>query len=154
KALQRAGISRHSVVPVDGTIVKDPRTGAPSGVLKGTATTLVTKEMPQPSRGERARALRDAIEEAHRNGVTSVQDTVERPDDFVVYDEVRQAGDLGVRVYASIEAGNEPESETFKRLQSLSDRYPDDPLFKMGGIRIPLDGPVESFDAALLQPYQ
>jgi predicted amidohydrolase YtcJ len=152
-ALERAGITHQSSVPGDGTIVKDSRTGAPSGVLKGTATTLVTKLMPRPSREERARALRDAIEEAHRNGVTSVQDTVERADDLLVYDEVREAGDLGVRVYASIEAGNEPEAETFKRLQALSDRYPDDPLFKMGGIRIPLDGPVESFDAALLQPY-
>jgi predicted amidohydrolase YtcJ len=153
KALERAGITRQMSVPADGTIVKDSRTGTPSGVLKGTATTLVTKLMPRPSREERARALRDAIEEAHRHGVTSVQDTVERADDFLLYDEVRQAGDLGVRVYASIESGSEPEAETFKSLQALSDRYPDDPLFKMGGIRIPLDGPVESLDAALLQAY-
>lgn len=153
KALQRASITRRSVVPAEGTIVKDGRTGAPSGVLKGTAVGLVTEVMPRPSRDDRARGLRDAIEEAHRNGVTSIQDTIERADDFILYDEIRQAGELGVRVYASIEAGNEPEAETFKRLQSLTDRYPDDPLFKMGGIRIPIDGPVESFDAALLQPY-
>jgi predicted amidohydrolase YtcJ len=153
KALQRAAITRRSVAPTEGTIVKDSRTGAPTGVLKGTAVTLVANVLPRPTRAERANALRDAIEEAHRHGVTSVQDTVERADDFILYDEVRQAGDLGVRVYASIEAENEPEAETFKKLQSLSDRYPDDPLFKMGGIRIPIDGPVESFDAALLEPY-
>jgi predicted amidohydrolase YtcJ len=153
QALQRAAITRRSAAPPDGTIVKDPRTGAPTGVLKGTAVTLITNVMPRPSRQERARGLRDAIEEARRNGVTSVQDTIERADDFILYDEAREAGELGVRVYASIEAGAEPEAETFKRLQSFSDRYPDDPLFKMGGIRIPIDGPVESFDAALLQPY-
>jgi predicted amidohydrolase YtcJ len=122
-------------------------------VLKGSAVALVTKVIPRPSREERATALRDAIEDAHRNGVTSVQDIVDRADDFILYDEVRRESELGVRVYASITAGNEPESETFKRLESLSDRYPDDPLFKMGGVRIPVDGPVESFDAALLQPY-
>jgi len=153
KALQRAGITRRTAVPMDGTIVKDSRSGAPTGVLKGSAVSLLTKVLPRASREERARALHDAIEEAHRNGVTSVQDSVQRAEDFLLYDEVRQAGDLGVRVYASIEAGDEPEAETFRTLQSLSDRYPDDPLFKMGGVRIPLDGPVESFEAALLQPY-
>ena len=152
-ALERAAITRRSAVPADGTIVKDSRTGAPTGVLKGTAVALITSVMPRPSRDERARGLRDAIEEAHRNGVTSIGDTVERADDFILYDAVREAGDLGVRVYASIDAGSQSEAETFTQLQSLSDRYPDDPLFKMGGVRIPIDGPVESFDAALLQPY-
>jgi predicted amidohydrolase YtcJ len=153
KALQRAAITRRSAVPPDGAIVKDSRTGAPTGVLRGSAVALIINVMPRPSREERAQGLRDAIEEAHRNGVTSVRDTIERADDFILYDAVREAGDLGVRVYASIEADGESEAETFKRLQSLSDRYPDDPLFKMGGVSIPIDGPVESFDAALLQPY-
>ena len=153
KALERAAITHRSPAPPEGTIVKDSRTGAPTGVLKGEAVTLVTNVLPRPSRQERAHALRDAIEEAHRNGVTSIQDTVDRADDFTLYDDVREAGDLGVRVYASITAGDEPEAETFKQLASLSDRYPDDPLFKMGGVRIPVDGPVESFEAALLQAY-
>jgi predicted amidohydrolase YtcJ len=57
-------------------------------------------------------------------------------------------------VYASVSANDVPEAEVFKQLESLSNRYPDDPLFKMGGARISLDGPVESQDAALLQPYE
>jgi predicted amidohydrolase YtcJ len=154
RALQRAGITRRSAVPADGAIVKDSRAGTPSGVLKGSAVALVTKMMPRPSYEERARGLRDAIEEAHRNGVTSIQDTVQHADDFLLYDEVRRAGELGVRVYASTPVGSEPEAETFKKMAALVDRYPDDPLFKMGGVTIPVDGSVESFDAALLQPYE
>ncbi len=152
-ALDRAAIMRRTATPADGVIVKDLHTGAPTGVLKGTAVTLVTKAMPPPTREDRERALQDAIAEAHRNGVTSIRDTIGRPDDFILYDTAREAGDLGVRVYASVEADAGSEAETFKLLQSLSDRFPDDPLFKMGGVRIPIDGPVESFDAALLQPY-
>ena len=79
------------------------------------------------------RGLRAAILEAHRNGVTSVQDTIARPDDFLLYDEARRAGDLNVRVYSSINVDEVPEAEAFKQLEALSSKYPDDPIFKMGG---------------------
>ncbi len=154
KALQRASITQRTPSPPDGTIVKESRGGIPTGVLKGTAMALAARVLPRPSPEERARALRAAIEEAHRQGVTSIHDTIDRAGDFILYDEARRAGDLAVRVYASVETDTTTEAETFKQLESLSDKYPDDPLFKMGGVKITLDGPIESSDAALLQPYE
>ena len=154
KGLQRASITSRSSPPSDGTIVRELRTGMPSGVLKGSAVAMVTKVLPRPSRDERTRALRAAIEEAHRQGITSIHDTIESADDFILYDDARRAGDLAIRVYASIAGDMSAEAETFKQLDSLSSRYPDDPLFKMGGVKITIDGPVESADAALLQPYE
>jgi len=153
KALQRTGITRRTQVPPDGAIVKDPRTGAPTGVLKGTAVAIAVKVLPRPTRDERVRALRAAIDEAHRQGVTSIHDTLDRADDFLLYDDARRDGDLGIRVCAAVASDNVPETEIFKELESLSSRYPDDPLFKMGDVRISLDGAVESQDAALLQAY-
>ena len=153
KALQRAGITRRSQPPADGTIVKEAKTGQPTGVLKGTAVSIATKAVPRPTREERLHALGAAIDEAHQHGVTSVHDTVDRADDFLLYDEARRDGDLAVRIYASVSADDVPEAEVLKELESLSNRYPDDPLFKMGGARISVDGPVESQDALLLQPY-
>lgn len=152
-ALEKAGIDVHTVAPADGTIVRDAR-GAPSGVLKGTALTLAARVLPRPTRDDRARGLRTAIREAHRNGITSIQDTILRPDDFMVYDEARRAGDLNVRVYASIAVDGVPEAEAFTRLESVSEQYPDDPVFKMGSVRIALDGPVETLDASMLRPYE
>lgn len=154
KALRRAAITRHTTAPADGAIVKESRGGAPTGVLKGTALALVAQVVPRPSRDDRARGLRAAITEAQRNGVTSVQDTITRPDDFILYDDARHAGDLNLRIYASIAVDGMPQAEAFKQLESLSSNYPDDPLFKMGGARIALDGPVESLEAAMLQPYE
>jgi predicted amidohydrolase YtcJ len=122
--------------------------------LKGTAMALAAQVVPRHSREDRARGLRAAITEAQRHGVTSVQDTITRSDDFILYDEARRAGDLNLRVYASIAVDGIPEAEAFKQLESLSSKYPDDPLFKMGGARIALDGPVESLEAAMLQPYE
>jgi predicted amidohydrolase YtcJ len=152
-ALRRAGITRLTTAPADGVIVGEPRGGAPAGVLKGTAVALAARIVPRTTREDRVRGLRAAIAEAHRNGVTSVQDTIARPDDFMVYDEARRAGDLNVRVYSSIDVDEVPEAEAFKQLEALSSKYPDDPIFKMGGATIAIDGPVESFDAAMLQPY-
>ncbi len=82
------------------SIVKDPRTGEPTGVLKEAAMALVDCHVPQPTRAERARALRAAIGEAQRNGITSVQDASGTADDFELYAEARRDGDLGVRVYS------------------------------------------------------
>jgi predicted amidohydrolase YtcJ len=115
---------------------------------------LMGPVVPRPSRDDRARGLRAAIAEAQRNGVTSVQDTITRSDDFILYDDARRGGNLNLRVYASIPVDGITQAEAFKQLDSLSSKYPDDPLFKMGGARIALDGPVESFEAAMLQPYE
>jgi hypothetical protein len=152
-ALQRAGITRRSQAPADGTIVREARTGQPTGILRGSAVSIATKVLPRPTRDERLRALNAAIDEAHRHGVTSVHDAIDGADDFLLYDDARRDGDLAVRVYASVAADDVAEAELFKELESLSNRYPDDPVFKMGGARISVDGLVESQDALLLQPY-
>ena len=154
KALERAGITKRTATPPDGAIVRETRTGQPSGLLKGTAIALAAKVLPRSSRDQRERALHAAIEEAHRQGVTSVHDTIDRGDDFILYDDARQAGELAVRVYASVAGDGVAEAELFKQLESLSSKYPDDPLFKMGGVRLSIDGGVESLDAAVLQPYE
>jgi predicted amidohydrolase YtcJ len=153
KALQRLAISRRTQAPADGTIVRESRTGNPTGLLKGSAVEIANGGLPRPSRDDRARGLRAAIQAAHRNGVTSIHDVITRADDFLLYDSARRAGDLAVRVYATVPVDDTPEAEVFKELESLSTRYPDDPLFKMGSVRIAIDGPIDSGDAALLQPY-
>ena len=154
KAIQRAGITRRTPAPADGAIIKDSRTGLPTGLLKGAAVAIATKVLPRPTRDERTRALHDAIQEAHRQGITTIHDTIDRADDFLLYDDARRDGDLAVRVYAAVSGDNVAEPEVLKQVETLVDRYPDDPLFKMGGVRISLDGTVEAQEAALLTPYE
>lgn len=153
KALRLAGITRLTESPAGGVIAKDPKTGEPTGVLKNTAVALAGKLVPRPTQVERARALRAAIAAAHRNGITSVHDSIAGADDFALYEDARRSGDLNVRVYSSIAADRAATAEDFSRLEALASKYPDDPRFKLGGARIALDGPIESYDAALLEPY-
>jgi predicted amidohydrolase YtcJ len=49
RALERAGITAATPDPPGGTIVRDERTGEPTGVLKDEAMSLVFRVMPAPS---------------------------------------------------------------------------------------------------------
>ena len=74
KALALAGITRNTPNPPDGIIVRDPTTGEATGVLKEGAQSLVEKIIPQPSREEKLAAMKRGIVEAHRYGMTSIQE--------------------------------------------------------------------------------
>jgi predicted amidohydrolase YtcJ len=152
RALRLAGITRTSQNPPGGVIVRETRTGEPTGIVRGTAVAVVGRVVPPPTQEERARALRAAIVEAHRNGITSVHDASAGPGDLALYEEARRAGDLKVRVYASIAIDGAPGGPEIEALDTVSAKYPDDPLFKAGIARIELDGPIESCEAALLEP--
>jgi predicted amidohydrolase YtcJ len=153
KGLRLAKINRRTPMPPDGLIVKDARTGEPTGVLKDGAVALVARLVPRPTREERVDALRTAVAEAHRHGITSVQEAAARAEEFTLYEEARRAGDLNLRVYSSVSLDGIPTDQVFAGLDALSSKYPDDPLFKVGGVKITLDGPVETFSAAMLEPY-
>jgi predicted amidohydrolase YtcJ len=148
KALSAAAITRRTETPAHGAIVRDRR-GEPTGVLKGTAMSLVDSVVPKPTREERARALQVAIREAQRQGITSAQDLGAAPGDMDLYDAARDAGMLGVRVYAAVPAERTAASD----LEAIGKRYPDDPLLKTGLATIDFDGSVESQTAAMLTPY-
>ena len=132
RALRLAGITRKTPNPAGGVIVKEARTGEPTGVLKGAAVALAGRHVPRPTHDERARALRAAIVEAHRHGITSVQDAAAGAEDLALYEEVRRAGDLNIRVYASLPLEGAPAEPAIEQLDEVSTRYPDDPLFKSG----------------------
>jgi predicted amidohydrolase YtcJ len=154
KALALAGINRHTRSPRHGTIVKDARSGEPTGVLKESAQDLVTKVMPQPTRDDRLKALRAAIQEAQRLGVTSIQNASGSPEELGLYDELRKTGDLQVRVYSALSVDGDTLTPALAtEYAAVRKQYPDDPLFKAGAIKLIADGVVESYTAALLEPY-
>lgn len=152
-ALARAGITRSTPNPPNGIIEKDPRTGEPTGVLKETAMGLVARVLPPTSRDERLDAIRSAVQEAHRLGVTSVQNASGSAEEFALYEELRDAGELAVRVYSAISVGPDVADEDFDRFDEIRDEYADDPVFKTGAIKLMLDGVIEGHTGAMLAPY-
>ena len=153
KALRLAGITRRTPDPKNGVIVKDPRTGEPTGVLKEAAMSLVSKIVPAPTRDDRARALRAAVSEAQRNGITSVQVASGTVDDLEVYAEAARASKLGVRLYAAVSTGGARDEAFLSELEPVRQKYADDALLKAGALKIMLDGVIEAHTAAMLEPY-
>jgi predicted amidohydrolase YtcJ len=153
KALEVAGVTRKTPNPPNGIVVKDPKTGEPTGVLKEAAQGLVSQHHPKTTRADRARAIRSGIREAHRLGITSIQNASGSADEFEIYEELRRAGELSLRVYSAISRGGELTDEDLATLDLLRQRYADDPVFKTGAIKLMVDGVIEAHTAAMLAPY-
>ncbi|HXW08610.1 MAG TPA: amidohydrolase [Vicinamibacterales bacterium] len=153
KALALAGITKRTADPRNGIIVKDPRTGEPTGVLKEAAMSLVGRLVPEPTGEDRERALRAAMVEAHRNGITSVQNASGSPEEFSLYADLRRAGELDLRVYSALSVKGVMSDAEIDEIEKVRREYPDDPLFKTGAVKAMLDGVIEAHTAAMLEPY-
>lgn len=153
EALSLAGITRHTKNPRNGVIVKDPRTGEPSGALKEAAMALMTAAAPQPTAEDKVAAIRAAVVEAHGLGITSVQNAGGSAEDLELYDRLRKRGELTMRVYQALSVNGEVTDADLARLAAVRERFADDPLLKTGAVKLVADGVIESHTAAMLEPY-
>jgi predicted amidohydrolase YtcJ len=136
KALELAGINRQTRNPDAGVVVKDRRTGEPTGVLRDDAIDIVTRVVPQPTRAEKLAALRAALAEAHKVGITSIQSVSRGEEEIALLDEIRREGELTVRISVSIAVPQTLTEADVAGLNKLRDAFPDDPALKLGGVAI------------------
>ncbi len=88
KALTMAGITKNTPDPTGGVIVKDAKTGEPTGILKDAASGLVGRLIPEPSNMQKLTALLDAKALFNRHGVTMIHD-MSGPGDGEVFVQAR-----------------------------------------------------------------
>ena len=100
-ALERAGITRQSIDPPGGLIVRDATSGEPTGVLKDAAMAAVYAVIPEQDHAARLNAARAATDHAASLGVTSVQD-MSGDSDVLIYRELLRSGALKTRIYAAL----------------------------------------------------
>ena len=153
RALKLAGVTAATPDPDGGAIVKDPKTGEPTGALKESAQGLVRKLVPAWTREDRLTAVRAAVAMAHRLGVTSVQNAGASAEDMALFEELRKSGELKVRVYSamSVEPGfGEADADAIDLVRK---KYGDDPILKTGAAKMYIDGVIESHTAVMLAPY-
>ncbi|HXE80552.1 MAG TPA: amidohydrolase [Vicinamibacterales bacterium] len=147
KALKLAGITRRTPNPKGGLIVRDPRTGDATGALREAAQALVADVLPPPTPTEQLEGLEAAIREAHSVGVTSVHSVGDTIEGLELYDALRSAGALQLRVYSALAIPAWSETEA-ARLDAIQQRYPDDPLLKTGAVVVGPDAAQPSASAA------
>lgn len=146
-ALRLAGITRDTVSPPGGEILRDPATGEPTGILKDAAIDLITRVIPEPSFEDRVKAAKAALREAASFGVTSVHDMAD-VDNFEVYQALLKEKQLSCRIFLYIPI---TEVELFARLR-LKTPFGNDWL-RIGGLKGFVDGSLGSSTALFFEPY-
>ena len=156
-ALAHLQITTGTPDPAGGQIVRDT-SGEATGILKETAMELVDRVLPAVSPAEDLELLRQAMRLANQHGVTSVQDAGVPVEQFAIYDKLRAAGVMSVRLRLAQHL--EPGRSLHDVERALADweevAFPRrrDPWLRGGVLKAFLDGVVESRTAALLAPYE
>jgi len=154
KALERAGITAATADPPKGVIERDAVTGEPSGTLRESAEALVESHVPTPTAEEDAEALRVAVQEMNRYGITSFIDASVGETEWRAYRAVEGAGALTARVRTSLTYGEYSETtpEEFERLLSMRETFASERV-RTDAVKLFLDGVLEGETAALVEPY-
>ena len=151
RALELAGIDAATPDPPHGRIERDER-GRPQGTLHEGAMGLVGRLAPPPSPAERAAALEDAQAHLLSLGVTGWQDASVEEDEEEAYAALAGGGRLRGRARLALwwerERGIEQVEELVARRERLACLG-----LSAGSVKIMLDGVMETYTAALLEPY-
>jgi predicted amidohydrolase YtcJ len=147
-ALKLAGVTRQTLDPPGGVIVRDPKTGEPTGILKDAAQSFVWKIKPPSTFEEKLAAARAATNHAASLGVTSIQD-VSAGTDVGVYQTLLDRGELKTRIYAIAPL---PAWERFARTGVRA--HFGSEMLRVGGLKGFADGSLGSTTALFYEPYR
>ena len=146
-ALKLAGVTRETKDPQGGVIVRDPKTGEPTGILKDAAENFVWKVIPEPSFKEKLAAARAATNHAASLGVTSVQD-MSAGADVAIYQTLLDRGELKTRIYAVW-----PLPRWERLAQTGVRAHFGSQMLRTGGLKGFADGSLGSTTALFFEPY-
>jgi predicted amidohydrolase YtcJ len=148
RALQLAGITKATRDPPDGTIVRDARTGEPTGVLKDGAMALVDRVIPVAADAEQDEAFRSAQGHALSQGVTMIHD-MGTWNSLATFRRARARGELQMRVYSLVPLDTWPRLRNLVLREGTGDRR-----LRWGGLKAFVDGSLGSTTAWFHEPYR
>ncbi|MCS6928734.1 MAG: amidohydrolase [Saprospiraceae bacterium] len=157
KAMQLAGISRHTPDPPGGRIVRDEK-GNLTGVFEENAMNLVLQPLSEQRSSRREREKRAAFERqvtlaaeaCLRNGVTSFQDAGSSFWEIEQFKRMAEEGRLPVRLWVMIAP---PSSADLPKLAHFPQVDLGKGFLTVRAVKSYLDGALGAYGAWLLQPY-
>jgi len=150
KALELSGVSRDTKDPGNGSILRDEKTGEPTGILLNRAQELVEKQIPPLSLDQAEKAIELAARECVRNGLTSVHDARVSPIMLQAFRELIRQGRMPLRIYAILDGA---DSALVKEWLARGPEVDPDHRLTIRSFKLFADGALGSRGAALLEPY-
>ena len=152
RALALAGVTAATPDPPDGRIERDAA-GEPQGTLHEGAMNLVERLLPPTTQAEWEQAILRAQSDLHALGITAWQDAAVTSDTYPAYLALAERGALTMRMEGNLlwERGREEHGQ----LEELVERRDAGSLgrLRLRGAKIFVDGVLENFTGALLEPY-
>ena len=148
-AMQKVGLDSATPDPEGGRFVRDPGTGRLTGKLEETATHPFDEAIPRSeTRDDRRKGVRFISDAMTRSGVTSVHDGWGTPEDLLAYQDARDEGDLGLRVYCLIRYTYLDPMLSAGVRTGLGDEW-----VKVGPVKLFCDGSISERTARLSEPF-
>jgi predicted amidohydrolase YtcJ len=153
RVLKMANITAQTPDPSGGVIYRKPGSREPTGLLRDNAMNLLGGLFPPTSDAEVAEAVRAALAEMRREGVTSAQDMdgsydATRRKLFRTYQQLARSGQLTARIDLRWPLA---QWQQLARL-GLAGGFGDD-WVKIGGVKGFVDGSLGSSTAKMFEPF-
>jgi predicted amidohydrolase YtcJ len=151
-ALKAAGITRATTEPESGRIDRDAR-GEPTGLLRESATELISRVVPPTTQEEYQAGLLRALARMHQFGIVSFQEASAREPMVEAYRAVARQGRLTARAHLSLYADPKQGAAQVDRFVATRAAVTE-PGLTAGTVKIFVDGVIEASTAYLLEPYR
>jgi predicted amidohydrolase YtcJ len=139
EALSRAGIDSTTADPEGGEIVRDQSSGMPTGILRAAAVNLVWELASDFSQDEFRQGLRRASQLANSLGITSSSEAAAMPAHWEAYRAAEQAGEMTLRVNASLRWDPALGPDQLRRLEEMRGQSTG-PTFRADSVKLFVDG--------------
>ncbi|MBV9232604.1 MAG: amidohydrolase, partial [Candidatus Eremiobacteraeota bacterium] len=149
RALAIAGVTAHTADPPGGRILRDAH-GNPTGVFVDAAQSLIYDKIPPPSHAQLVRAIRVAIAECNRFGLTAVGEPGTNDAVLAAHMELLRRDEYTIRNYAML-SDDQALIAAHLRSGPLEGAYGG--RLWVRAIKMYADGALGSRGAALLAPY-
>lgn len=148
KAMELAGITRKTVSPEGGEIIKDA-SGNPTGIFIDNAMDLIDDGIAELTTKEQKKVLVKAMNSLAAYGLTSVHDAGIDTTNLNAFKDLSKTGQMNIRINAMLYLPSQGWQETLNNGPYRSD----DDMFTFNSVKIQADGALGSRGAALIEDY-
>ncbi|HYE10907.1 MAG TPA: amidohydrolase [Patescibacteria group bacterium] len=152
-ALKMVGVTKDTVIK--GGVIDRDKNGNPTGVLREAALEWFLSCIPNPKVEKLRDIIKRTVEEALALGLTSIQtndaEAKEHDSALEAYRSLAEQGELKIRIYEEVNATRPEQLKKF--LDTEMQKVYRDNYFKIGNIKLFLDGSLGARTARLRQGY-